>query len=183
MAFSAETSKTVSLNLWKAAGAIEAAYMACTSHQVILLLKHLITGLNLLSLSVSRCAQSSLGVQTRLPLIYCQGAKCQHAAKAQHRPLVPLFNTRLHWHKEKNLCHQPMRGTAGPSSCHRRPLSACRSASTLHLLSAPHHRLCQPGSRHIPCCYIPVCRNTRASWRTVVLFIGNSYIRLTLFKS
>lgn len=40
------------------------AYVVYTSHLVILLLKHLIRGHNWLRLSVSRCAQSGLSIES-----------------------------------------------------------------------------------------------------------------------
>lgn len=90
------------------------AYIVCTSHLVILLLKHPIRGggRNLLRLSVSRCARVRGPGRTRgererergeLLLICCQRAKCQHASRAQRRPVVPSLGYSTPREQKKTL--------------------------------------------------------------------------------
>lgn len=66
------------------------AYVVCSSHLVILLLKHLIRGRNLLPLSVSRCARSSLSSLAGDEKKHLSMLSVSTRPSATHRPLVPL---------------------------------------------------------------------------------------------
>lgn len=127
----------------KRSGAHNLVYIVCTSHKVILPLKHLIRGHILAPLNPSRCAESGFSMETCL-LISCQRAKCQHAStsttqapcsfsltprtantKAEASLGLPLLSYSFQTHHSTLSRHSTF--------CHHKLLSSSRSTSMPHL--------------------------------------------------
>lgn len=124
------------------------AYVVCSSHLVILLLKHLIRGRNLLPLSVSRCARSSLSSLAGDEKKHLSMLSVSTRPSTTHRPRCSFFLAAYAANTKTEISLTSLAGRCSrtlfkhthrsllsrhSTSCHRQLLSSSRLTSTLHL--------------------------------------------------